>query len=1618
MPKILSLLCIVFFIYTNSFSQNYNWITPNKTYLKMFIAEDGVYRINRTDFTNAGISTAGLDPRTVKVYNKGVQIPINFQGETDGTFDVNDYLDFYGMRNYGGPTKTYDEFNVLVYTTNEYYNLYSDTNSYWIDWGGAAGLRMQASAFTTTSPYNGAVKDIVHMEKDRIYWIGEVKDGGDFRNFTNERFRGETWYWNLLYTGQSLSDTFSLPLLNTASANATLRIYAYPQSMSTTVFNEDTLDIKINNTLIHTFVRNDFNKIDTSIAFLNSLLSSVSVNTVTASYRSRGSFSATMFIDLFEIKYDKVYKFRNNQAYIPLTGTDTTSKLFKLSGYVSGNPISIYDVTAGKMITGFTSNADTLKFTGRSNSTFEIINKNITKKPLRTIQRVVPNLASISNGADYLIIYNSIFQSQVLQLKNHRETYDDFRVKEAEIQDIYDIFNYGQDDPIAVRNFVRYVYNSWQKPQLKYICLFGRASLDPKKSSTSSVYYKNLVPTAGNPSSDNYFSNINTGGFAYYNQIAIGRLPAYTVAEAQNMIENIITYETQPPAEWMKSFTIIGNITNSSEHRLYSPICDTLISKFILPKPVSGNPVRIVRHDTLGGLTFNYPDSIKNQINRGTSTVNYVGHAGSQDWELGMSDPSILNNTNGKFPLIFSMTCYTGKNGEPTERGFGERFMNMNNKGAIGFIGTTGWAYNGAGSAFDTCMYRAFSKDTIRRLGDIFKAGTNGIKKDSSLLNFLHTINCFTLQGDPAVKLRLPIQPEFSISNADYKLSDENPVVNQPFKLTIYPKNYGLHADSCKLRIQIKSKNVKYYLKDTTIKNFRFSDTVDYTFKFDSAGTFDILVFLDNLNYNPYEFKSDNNLTIPITTKNISYIPLSPVNNSVIKTDSVELTGLNPFINRNGNSIKLIAELDTTQSFNSPLKKIFANSSITGVSTKFKSALPLLDTNVLYYWRTNAIVNGDSTGWSLKQIFRYNPVVTTDEKEDAIPQDSMAIIYQNKSRQYSELDYVNTNHSSTGISLNETTGTMSVRSLGSNGSEASYFSVLNNSIHLDGGLWANMGLCLLKVRKLDGSMVQLKVFKMTSPSSTDSVLSFLNTFDTTHFLMGLNTSYVNAQVFPLSAAALNKFHQFGSTKIDSVRKFGWFDTWSFIGYLNATPAQVSESVHRYITAWIESTSSLNKTFTSTSGSVSYLMGTSNKWKDFSWKNTIPSGSNIKFDVYGVDRSQNQTLLFTNLTTNNLVDLNSVNAYQYPKLNLNAKLTIDTVNGLQSPVLHSLKAHYTKPAEIVTDLSTAWQSDLASKAGNEFKIRFNYSNAGSVNVPGVIVNIYKGSVSQSNIIKSDTINTLLKKDSTLTYNNKFLIPHRITGNKMQFIAEVVPKTPMSESYTFNNYVNYGVAVNAVYDISKVELYSDGNIIQSGDFVRQNPELKISIKNIRENYNSQGDSAAVSLLLNNTLVPLVQNNSSDRFLKASKDKREKSVNIIQDQNEFYYYPTLTSGTNKVKIIYVTNSEETDTAEYDVVVSNELFVKDFYNYPNPMVNQTSFIFNLSGSETPSSCKIKIYTISGRLIKEINHSPVIGYNSIIWDGRDEDGDVIANGTYLYKFVAEDKSKNETAIQKLVVLK
>lgn len=114
-------------------------------------------------------------------------------------------------------------------------------------------------------------------------------------------------------------------------------------------------------------------------------------------------------------------------------------------------------------------------------------------------------------------------------------------------------------------------------------------------------------------------------------------------------------------------------------------------------------------------------------------------------------------------------------------------------------------------------------------------------------------------------------------------------------------------------------------------------------------------------------------------------------------------------------------------------------------------------------------------------------------------------------------------------------------------------------------------------------------------------------------------------------------------------------------------------------------------------------------------------------------------------------------------------------------------------------------------------------------------------------------------------------------------------------------------------------------------------------------------------------------------------------------------------QVKAWDIFNNFSTERSYFSVVGDDDLVVRDIYNYPNPFSGRTTFTFQQNLSE-PINVKIKIYSIAGRMIKEIERANISErFVTIDWDGRDADGNELANGTYLYKIIVKTSVSETT---------
>jgi flagellar hook assembly protein FlgD len=84
---------------------------------------------------------------------------------------------------------------------------------------------------------------------------------------------------------------------------------------------------------------------------------------------------------------------------------------------------------------------------------------------------------------------------------------------------------------------------------------------------------------------------------------------------------------------------------------------------------------------------------------------------------------------------------------------------------------------------------------------------------------------------------------------------------------------------------------------------------------------------------------------------------------------------------------------------------------------------------------------------------------------------------------------------------------------------------------------------------------------------------------------------------------------------------------------------------------------------------------------------------------------------------------------------------------------------------------------------------------------------------------------------------------------------------------------------------------------------------------------------------------------------------------------------------------------------------------NYPNPFSDATYFTFQHNLTET-IDVDIQIFSVAGRKIKQIEERSLSDkFVKIFWDGKDEDGDNIANGTYFYRLKVKSNSNNYSEV-------
>lgn len=125
---------------------------------------------------------------------------------------------------------------------------------------------------------------------------------------------------------------------------------------------------------------------------------------------------------------------------------------------------------------------------------------------------------------------------------------------------------------------------------------------------------------------------------------------------------------------------------------------------------------------------------------------------------------------------------------------------------------------------------------------------------------------------------------------------------------------------------------------------------------------------------------------------------------------------------------------------------------------------------------------------------------------------------------------------------------------------------------------------------------------------------------------------------------------------------------------------------------------------------------------------------------------------------------------------------------------------------------------------------------------------------------------------------------------------------------------------------------------------------------------------------------------------------------------------------KIWDVNNNSSETSLRFMVKAKEKPELDHVLNYPNPFTTKTDFYFEHNQVNTALETQIQIFTVSGKLVKTINQTVnTAGFRSagITWDGKDDFGDQLAKGVYVYRLsIRTDEGEMAEKMEKLVILK
>jgi hypothetical protein len=232
----------------------------------------------------------------------------------------------------------------------------------------------------------------------------------------------------------------------------------------------------------------------------------------------------------------------------------------------------------------------------------------------------------------------------------------------------------------------------------------------------------------------------------------------------------------------------------------------------------------------------------------------------------------------------------------------------------------------------------------------------------------------------------------------------------------------------------------------------------------------------------------------------------------------------------------------------------------------------------------------------------------------------------------------------------------------------------------------------------------------------------------------------------------------------------------------------------------------------------------------------------------------------------------------------------------------------------------------------------------------------------------------------------------------------------ERYHFNNIAEVKFTVNRDNINPILDITFDGVHILDGDIVSGRPQITILLKD-ENKFLALDDPSKIRVFMKTpSQLKKEELNFTDIFFNDRL--RFTPASLPSNKCRVDFNPVLAEDGIYEMEVEATDISNNESGKYNYRISFEVInrstISHVLNYPNPFSTSTRFVFVLTGNEVPQDMRIRIMTISGKVVREITRAEIgnlhIGRNitDYAWDGRDEYGDRLANGVYLYHVSTE----------------